>query len=133
MRAFYIAAAVVGLGVGAVAAYLAAGRTQGDPAPAGEFVSGPQVGSKLPGPFEPLNINGSEAGDEACLYCKYGTAPVVMIFASKPGDALNALVRKIEKAAADAKREEVGACVVVTDASAGTKTALGKLAGQENL
>ena len=40
MRAFYIAVAVVGVAVGAVAAYLA-GRGPAAP-PAGEFVSGPQ-------------------------------------------------------------------------------------------
>jgi hypothetical protein len=133
MRWFYIAVAIVGLGVGAVGAYLAAGRTPGGAAPDGEFASGPQVGSKLPGPFEPFNINGAEAGEEACLYCKYGNAPVVMIFAAKPSDGLTSLVQKIEKAAADAKGNEVGACVVVTDASAETKTALNKLAGKENL
>jgi hypothetical protein len=135
MRWFYIAVAIVGLGVGAVAAYLASQEwvCVYPLEPPGEFISGPQVGSKLPGPFEPLNINGADAGDEACLFCKYGNAPVVMIFASKPSDALTSLVQKVEKAAAGASRDEIGACVVVTDASAETKTALNKLAGKENL
>jgi hypothetical protein len=131
MRAFYTAVVILGLGAGVVAAYLAT-YTSCQLPPDGEFLSGPQVGSKLPGPFEPLNINGADAGDEACLFCKYGNSPVVMVFASKPSGALTALVRKIEKAAAEAKGE-VGACVVVTDASADTKTALNKLADNENL
>ncbi len=131
MRAFYLAVILVGVGVGAVAAYLAANRPS-EPVQNGEFVSGPQVGSKLPGPFEPFNINGADAGDERCLYCKYGNSPVVMIFASKPSDLLAKLVTKIEKAATDAKGD-VGACVVVTDTSDATKTELSKLAGKENL
>jgi len=130
MRVFYIAVAVVGLAVGAVAAYLAAGRTT-EP-DNGEFVSGPQVGSKVPGAFEPLHINGPDAGDEECVFCKYGNSPVVMVFAAKPTEALASLVRKMEKAAGEAKGE-VGACVVVTDTSDATKAELGKLAGKENL
>ena len=51
---------------------------------AADVKSGPQVGSTLPGPFEPLNLNGPDAGDECCLFCKYGNNPVVMVFASKP-------------------------------------------------
>jgi hypothetical protein len=130
MRVLSIVAAVVV--VGAVGAYLVAGRTT--PTSAGEFVSGPQAGSKVPGAFEPLNINGPDAGDEACLFCKYGNAPVVMVFATKPTDGLAAFVRQLEKAAADAaKSAEVGACVVVTDTSDDTRKALGKLADKDNL
>jgi hypothetical protein len=135
MRAFYIVVAVVGIAAGGVAAYLA-GLTQSRSAPAldGEFTSGPQVGAKLPGPFEPLHINGPDRGDEACVYCKYGSSHVVMIFASKPSDALASLVLKIEKAAAEgAKHGEIGACAILTDTSAATKTALGKLADKDDL
>jgi hypothetical protein len=28
--------------------------------------SGPQVGEKVPGPFNPLNVNGSAAGQKVC-------------------------------------------------------------------
>lgn len=48
---------------------------------AAELKSGPQPGEKVPGPFVPLNINGSDAGEKSCLYCKNGNNPVVMIFA----------------------------------------------------
>ena len=131
MRAFYIAVILVGAGAGAVAAYLAVNRPVA-PAQNPEFESGPQVGSKLPGTFEPFNINGADAGDECCLYCKYGNSPVVMIFASKPSDALGALVTRIEQAAAETKGEG-GACVVVTDTGEATKVELTRLAGKENL
>jgi hypothetical protein len=34
---------------------------------AGETLkSGPQVGNKVPGPFNPLNVTGSAAGQKAC-------------------------------------------------------------------
>ena len=48
---------------------------------AAEIVSGPQPGETLPGPFQPLNINGKSAGEKHCLYCENGNNPVVMIFA----------------------------------------------------
>lgn len=101
---------------------------------AADFRSGPQVGSTVPGQFAPLNVNGPDAGDEACLFCKYGNAPVVMVFAAKPSEGLAKLVREVEAAAAaTGKDNEVGACVVVTDTSAVTKKALGRLADDANL
>jgi len=30
------------------------------------FKSGPQVGDKIPGPFNPMNVTGSAAGSKAC-------------------------------------------------------------------
>jgi hypothetical protein len=99
---------------------------------AADLKSGPQVGATLPGPFEPLNLNGPDAGDECCLFCKYGNAPVVMVFASKPSEKLNKLVAEVEKAATAAKGE-IGACLVVTDPSAATQTALKKFADDAKL
>jgi hypothetical protein len=58
-----------------------------------DFLSGPQVESKIPGPFEPILMNGPNAGDAVCLYCQLGNAPTVMIFAPKPTDRLAAFVR----------------------------------------
>lgn len=115
MRAWCVAVALVAAGVPA------------------DFRSGPQVGSTVPGQFEPLNVNGPDAGDEACLFCKYGNAPVVMIFAAKPSDGLGRLVRAVEAAAAANKGNAIGACAIVTDTSAATKQALGQLADDGNL
>jgi hypothetical protein len=97
-----------------------------------DLKSGPQVGASLPGPFEPLNLNGPDAGDESCLYCKYGNSPVVMVFASKPSAALFKLVGELEKAASAAKGE-VGACLVVTDTSPATQKALKTFADDAKL
>ena len=47
----------------------------------GEFASGPQAGSKLPGTFEPVLLNTADAGEECCILCKFGNDPVVMVFA----------------------------------------------------
>jgi hypothetical protein len=101
-------------------------------AAAGDLKSGPQVGALLPGPFEPLNLNGPDAGDEACLYCKYGNSPVVMVFAAKPSEKLAKLVGGLEKVATAAKGE-VGACLVVTDTSAATRKALKTFADDAKL
>jgi hypothetical protein len=103
-------------------------------AAAAELQSGPQVGATVPGPFEPLNLNGPDAGDDCCLYCRYGNIPVAMVFAPKPSDGLAKLVRELESAAAAAnKTGEVGACVIVTDTSAATRKELGRLAYDANL
>ena len=102
---------------------------------AGEFLSGPQVGSKIPGAFEPLNINGPDAGDEACLFCRFGNSPTVMVFATRPTEGVAAFTREMEKAAAEATKAgaEVGACVVVTNTGLDTRKELARLADKENL
>ena len=66
----------------------------------------------MPGPFEPLNLNGPDAGEEACLYCRFGNDPVVMVFARTQSDALTKLIEAAEKAAAANKARDLGACVV---------------------
>jgi hypothetical protein len=44
-----------------------AGMFLAGPLGAEEIKSGLQPGDKLPGPFHPLNINGSSAGKKSCL------------------------------------------------------------------
>lgn len=55
---------------------------------AAELKSGPQVGAKIPGAFHPYNVNGEDAGKTACLYCKAGDSPVVMVFARTGDDTM---------------------------------------------
>lgn len=102
-------------------------------APAGGLISGPQVGSALPGPFEPLHLTGPDAGDEACLYCKYGNAPVVMVFARKVSPELETLLKKLETAASEHREAKLGACAIVLDASEDAKKSARKLAERANL
>lgn len=135
MRALSILLVVAGIGVGAATAYIATNHTMVEPpfaAPAGEFVSGPQVGTKLPGTFEPLHINGGDAGEECCIFCQYGNGPVAMVFAAKPSPAVAGLVAKLEKIAAGAKGP-TGACVIVMDTSNESRTELKQLAERQNL
>ena len=97
-----------------------------------EFSSGPQIGSTVPGQFLTVPVNGPDAGDETCLYCKYGNAPVVMVFAPKPSEELEKLVKALEVAVGKAP-EACGVCAIVTDESAATRRTLGKLADDARL
>ncbi len=94
---------------------------------AADVKSGPQTGEPLPGAFEPFNITGPAAGEESCLYCRYGKDPVMMVFARSNSEGLAKLVAKIEKAAAANKGASVGAAVIYLDTADGIKTAAKKL------
>ena len=50
--------------------------------------SGPQPGDKVPGAFHPYNVTGEDAGKPACLYCKGGDDPVVIVFGRTGDDAM---------------------------------------------
>ena len=76
------------------------------------IVSGPQVGQKVPGPFKPLHVNGPDAGQRECLYCKFGARPVVMVFARETSPAVAALVKKIDAATAAHQDERLCSCAV---------------------
>jgi hypothetical protein len=60
--------------------------------------SGPQVGESVPGPFEPLNINGENAGKKFCQYCINGQNPVAMVFARDCNPAVKKLIKDIDAA-----------------------------------
>jgi hypothetical protein len=131
---FFIASFVA---MGTLAAFVTRGYfIVGDkPSETTGFISGPQVGAKVPGPFEPFNINGEKAGEESCLFCRYGNAPVVMIFASKPTEPVIALLQTLEKIAAEARKTEdyeVGVCLVMTQSNDEIKKSLTQLSNKEN-
>jgi hypothetical protein len=80
---------------------------------AAEVKSGPQPGEKIPGPFNPLNINGEDAGEKRCLVCKNGTNPVIMVFARTADDpAVAKLIKKIDEVTAKNAGSEMGSFVV---------------------
>src|SRR5688572_2988991 len=83
--------------------------------------SGPQVGDRLPGPFDPLHLNGPDADEESCLFCKYGNDPVVMVFARSQSDGLTKLLKAAEAAAVKHESAGLGAAVVYLDTSAALK------------
>ena len=75
--------------------------------------SGPQVGEKVPGPFHPLNINGSMAGKKNCLFCSNGQNPVAMIFARSADDQnVVDLIKKIDETTVKNADAKMGSFVV---------------------
>lgn len=97
---------------------------------AGSVTSGPQVGDKVPGPFKPLNVTGTEAGQAACQYCKNGARPVAVIFAKEMTPALAQLIKKIDTATATNKAAGLGSYVVVCSEAAGVDRQLLAVAQQ---
>ena len=95
--------------------------------------SGPQVGEELAGPFHPLNVNGSKAGEKSCLYCSNGSAPVAMIFARESTPELKALVKKLDAACAKNSDCKMGSFVVFCSDDAGIEDAAKKLAKDTDL
>jgi hypothetical protein len=60
-----------------------------------------------------LNINGPEAGQASCQYCKNGTHPVAVIFANEITPAVVDLIKKIDVATAVNKERGLGSYTVL--------------------
>jgi len=95
--------------------------------------SGPQVGQKVPGPFEPLNINGESANKKNCLYCQFGNAPVVMVFARDVTPAVTTLIKKLDTCNEENKASEMGTCVIFCSDDKGLETKLQNLVKETKL
>jgi hypothetical protein len=97
------------------------------------LVSGPQVGDEVPGPFQPLNVTGADAGQKVCLYCKNGTNPVAMIFARDLSEPVTALIKKIDAATEENKENHMGSFVVFLNDSEDLGGKLKEMADKENI
>ena len=96
---------------------------------AAEIKSGPQAGEKVPGPFDPLNINGESAGKKNCLYCKHGENPVAMVFARTPEcEGTAKLIKALEKVTGENAKAEMGSFVVFLTDDDKAEKSLNKLA-----
>src|SRR5262245_53090936 len=95
--------------------------------------SGPQVGDKMPGPFEPFNVTGPNAGEECCLFCRFGNAPVVMVFAREPSAPLAKLLAKVDKVVSENRAAEMGSCAIFCTKDAAIRPGLKKLAAEQDL
>lgn len=95
--------------------------------------SGPQPGEKVPGPFEPLNVTGSSAGQKACLFCKNGNNPVVMIFARECSEPVTKLIKRVDQTTAEHKDQKMGSFVVFLSDSPEMKDKLKELADREQI
>jgi hypothetical protein len=122
MKVFRLAA-VMGLTV-ALASFVGA---------AAPLVSGPQVDSKVPGAFEPFNVNGESAGQKNCLVCQNGGNPVVMIFAREVTPELTKLIKRVDQATAKHKDDEMGSFVVFCNDDKGLQTQLKDMARDQDL
>jgi len=97
---------------------------------AGDIKSGPQMGEKVPGPFHPLNINGSAAGKKNCLFCSNGQKPVAMIFARDVDTNLVSLIKKIDSTT---KEDKTGSFVVFLSDDKNLEKKLEEVAKKEGL
>lgn len=101
---------------------------------AGEPIkSGPQVGEDLPGPFHPLNVTGDNAGEKACIYCRFGTQPVAMVFARDVTPAVAKLLKKLDECTIKNKEKEMGSFAVFCSDAAGLRKKLEESAKKEGL
>jgi thiol-disulfide isomerase/thioredoxin len=93
--------------------------------------SGPQVGDKVPGPFEPFNVTGDNAGEECCLFCKFGVDPSVMIFAKEISEPLSALLKKVDELNVKHKKADLGTCAIFCDKGTKLRPELKTLAAKQ--
>jgi hypothetical protein len=98
-----------------------------------KLTSGPQVEKKVPGPFFPLNVTGSKAGEKNCLFCSNGDNPVAMIFAREVTPAVKTLIKKIDQATLKNKDCEMGSFVVFCSDEDGLEKKLKELADDSKL
>jgi hypothetical protein len=95
--------------------------------------SGPQVGETVPGPFEPLNINGAHAGEKFCQYCINGPNPVAMVFAREVNEPVTKLIKELDAATAKNGDAKMGSFFVFLSDDEGMQTKLKDLAKKEDL
>jgi hypothetical protein len=98
-----------------------------------ELTSGPQVGSQVPGPFHPLNVNGEKAGEKFCLFCCNGVNPVAMVFARENSPQLAKLIKKIDEQTAKNGDAKMGSFVVYLSDKEGLEKELKDLAKENDL
>ena len=95
--------------------------------------SGPQVSDEVPGQFDPLNINGPDAGKKQCQFCKNGPYPVVMIFARALDGPLTTLIKKLDAVTAAHADAQMGSCVIFLSKDPGLTDRLKELAAREKI
>jgi hypothetical protein len=91
------------------------------------------VGQTVPGPFEPLNINGTFAGEKKCQYCLNGNNPVAMVFAREVSEPVTKLVKQIDAATAKNGGANMGSFFVFLSDDESMQAKLKDLAKKEDL
>src|SRR5438045_3150036 len=81
------------------------------------LVSGPQVGSKLPGGFNPVNVTNAELPDSAAKRSDYteqhGAGPVDLVFGRGITDPLTNLMKKLDTEVGKNKAARLRAVLVI--------------------
>ncbi|HKI37979.1 MAG TPA: hypothetical protein VKA46_39360 [Gemmataceae bacterium] len=95
--------------------------------------SGPQVGEKVPGPFEPLNINGEFANQKKCQFCINGTNPVAMVFARECSEPVKKLIKELDAATVKNSDANMGSFFVFLSDDEGMEKKLQSLAKKDDL
>jgi hypothetical protein len=99
----------------------------------GTVKSGPQVDQKVPGPFDPLNVTGSKAGEKNCLFCSNGQNPVAMIFAREVTPEVTKLLKKIDGCTCKNEDCSMGSFVVFLSDKEGLENELKNLAKENDI
>jgi hypothetical protein len=83
----------------------------------GRLKSGPQVGERLPGTFNALNVTNvempSSAGTKADFIEQYGASPVVLVFAREVNEPLTRLAKRLDAKVAKYRSAKLRAVVLV--------------------
>jgi len=101
------------------------------------LVSGPQMGSKLPGGFFPVNVTNAELPDYAGKRNDYteqhGAAPVVLVFGRGITDPLTTLTKKLDAMVGKNKAARLRAVLVILHEDAETERALKELGKRQGI
>jgi hypothetical protein len=101
------------------------------------LVSGPQVGTKLPGGFSPVNVTNAEMPDYAGKRSDYteqhGAGPVVLVFARGITDPLTKLMKKLDAEVGKNKAARLRAVLVILREDAETERALKELGERQGI
>jgi hypothetical protein len=101
------------------------------------LVSGPKVGSKLPGGFNPVNITNAELPDYAGKRSDYteqhGAGPVVLVFGRGITDPLTSLAKKLDAVVGKNKAARLRAVLVILRKDAETERALKELGERQGI
>lgn len=97
------------------------------------LVSGLKPGEKVTTIFEPLNVNGPNAGEPHCLVCENGLSPVAMIWARDVGEPLVRLIAKLDAAAVKHAGQEMGSFAVFIGDETALEPRLKKVADEQQL
>ncbi len=95
--------------------------------------SGLKEGASVPA-FNVRDITGPAKGETLCYRCRYGSQPVVTVFAREMNDSVKDLVKKIDKKVGENKDHKMAAFVVVlTNDPDSVEPKLTKLASESKI